>query len=94
MQASELQREQLKKQMDQLAAAVQASEAQGEQLRKQLASVREAATKESDGLKAKIAALEKDLAQKLAQIQSLQEKKAELQKKPETAIKPPEKPAP
>ncbi len=93
MQASEAQREQLKKRVDELTAQVQACEAQREQLKKQLATAGEAATKENESLKTKMAALEKDLVQKEVQIRSLQEKTAELQKKLEAALKPPAKPA-
>ena len=45
-------------------------------------------------LKAKTADLEKELAQKTAQIKSLQEKIDELQKKLDAALKPPAKPTP
>jgi len=72
---------------------VRASGTQSEQLKKQLASAGTAA-RESAELKVKMAAVEKDLAQKTAQVQSLQEKVAELQKKLDAALQPPAKPAP
>ncbi len=93
VQASEMQREQLKRQITELGAKAQASEARSEQLGKQLATVREAAGKENEALKARIAALEKEVADRDAQIKSLQDKMAEMGKKLEaTAAKPPEKP--
>jgi chromosome segregation ATPase len=91
----------LRQQIDRLTAGLQAFEAQREQLKTradeltaQIASAREAAAKENDSLKTKIAALEEDLAQKVAQIQSLQEKVAEVQKTLDAVLKPPAKPAP
>jgi chromosome segregation ATPase len=91
----------LRQQVDRLTAGLQAFEAQREQLKTrvdeltaQIATTREAAAKEDDSLKTKIAALEKDLAQKVAQIQSLQEKVAEVQKTLDVVLKPPAKPAP
>ena len=72
---------------------MRASGTQSEQLKKQLASA-ETAARESAELKVKMAAVEKDLAQKTAQVQSLQEKVAELQKKLDAALQPPAKPAP
>lgn len=79
--------------VDELATRLQASDAEKDQLKKQLTTAREAATKENESLKTKMAALEKDLAQKLAQIKSVQEQIAELQKKLDAVSKPPEKPA-
>lgn len=80
--------------VDQLTADMQACQLQREQLKKQLAQAGETAAAESESLKAKITAMEEDLAQKNTSIQSLQEKIAELQQKPDAAVPPVETPAP
>ncbi len=96
LQASQGLTEQLKKGVEQARMAAQASAAQTEQLKKQVASAGEAAAKENENLKARLAAREKDLADRMAQIQVLQQQIADLQKKVEAASKPPTpaKPAP
>jgi chromosome segregation ATPase len=88
------QNQRLRAQMDKLAANLEASELQREQLTKQSASAREAAAKESAGLKTRMAALEKDLADRVAQIESLQEQIAQLHKKLDAALQPPAPPKP